>query len=47
MKKEYDLVAYLNTLEEGDNITVTADLLKAMEEVLKELNKYEDIKDFN
>ena len=43
MKKEYDLVVYLNTLKEGDNITVTCDLLNAMEEVLKELNKYEDI----
>ena len=47
MKKEYDLVAYLNSLEEGESITVTCDLLMAMEEVLRELSKYEDIEDFD
>ena len=32
-----DLKVYLNSLEEGDNITVTADLLTAMEEACKDL----------
>ena len=34
-EKELDLQVYLNTLQEGDNITVTCDLLNAMEEALK------------
>lgn len=39
-----DLKVYLNSLEEGDNITVTADLLNAMEEACKELDILDIIK---
>ena len=36
-----DLQAYFNSLQEGDNITVTADLLNAMEQALRANKIYE------
>ena len=37
--KEFDIEIYLRSLEEGDNITVTCDLLNAMEQAKEEIER--------
>lgn len=44
MRSKEELDTYLNSLEEGDNITITADFLDALESASKDLEMLELLK---
>ncbi len=44
MRSKEELDTYLNSLEEGDNITITADFLDALESASKDLGMLELLK---
>lgn len=44
MRSKEELDTYLNNLEEGDNITITADFLDALESASKDLEVLEILK---